>query len=205
MLAACGGGDDDTADSTTTTLAVATTTTVAAAPATTAAAVTTTTLASLTDIVTEGATVVVANSSTIDGAAGRLSDRLEVVGFTMGTPTNGSEGQLEVTKIYVAPDDEAAAAVAESVRLVLGGGDIELFELGVPAPVDDGDVGDATVVVSMANDVADIPLTTLQGGSTGDTPGDSGDGGTETTAPETTAPETTAPESTAPETTAADG
>lgn len=163
VLAACGGGDDDSADSTTTTLAVATTTTLAAAATTTVAPATTTTEVTVPEFVTEGATVVVANSSTINGAAGRLSERLAVAGFTMGDPTNGSEGQLEITKIYVDPDDADAEAVAESVRLALGVGDIELFELGVPAPVESGDVGDATVVVSMGNDVADVPLEVLQG------------------------------------------
>ena len=35
--------------------------------------------------------------------------------------------------------------------------------MGVPAPVESGDIGDASIVVSMGNDVADVPLEQLQG------------------------------------------
>lgn len=164
VLAACGGGDDDAdATTTTTTLAVATTTTVPVVVATTAATVPATTQPTAPDLVTEGATVIVANSSNINGAAGRMTDRLAIAGFSVGTPTNGSEGQLEVTKIYFDPSNENAQAVAESVRLALGGGDITLFEMGVPAPVESGDIGDASVLVSMGNDVSDKSLEELQG------------------------------------------
>ena len=160
LVAACGGDDDDAeATTTTTTLATATTTTVVAATTTTT---TTTTLAEV-DYDTEGAIVIVANSSSINGAAGRMSDRLEAVGFSTGEPTNGSEGTLELTKIYFDPSNERAQPVAESLRLAFGGGDIALFEMGVPAPVESGDIGDATVVVSMGNDIADKSLEELQG------------------------------------------
>ena len=141
----------------------------------------------------------VANSSGINGAATRMSDRLEVVGFTMDEPTNGSEGQLEITKVYFDPANENALAVAESVRLALGGGDIELFEMGVPAPVESGEIGDATVLVSMGNDTADKSLEELQGREVvaDDTtaPDDTTDEGdtTDTTAPDDTT-DTTAPE-----------
>ena len=129
------------------------------------------------EFTTTGATLVVANSSTVNGAAGRLTDRLAVAGFSTGTPANGSEGQLQVTKIYYDPSNENAEAVAESVRLALGGGDIQLCEMGVPAPVDSGDVGDASIVVSMGNDIVDKSLEELQGLTTTD------DATTETTAP----------------------
>lgn len=164
-LGACGGDDDDSSESsTTTTLApsAVTTTTTAAAETTT----TTTSEAVVPDevvYVTEGASVVVANASGINGAAGRMSDQLEVVGFDMGTPTNSSEGQLEVTKVYYDPENPDALPVAESVRLALGGGDIELLEMGAPAPVEDGDIGDATVLITMGNDTADKTLAELQG------------------------------------------
>jgi hypothetical protein len=188
VLAACGGGDDDADSSTTTTTlapAAETTSTVAAATTTIA----TTTVPVVIDLVTEGATVVVANSSNINGAAGRMSDRLAIAGFTMGEPTNGSEGQLEITKIYFDPANENAQPVAESVRAALGGGDIQLFEMGVPAPVESGDIGDATIVVSMGNDTADKSLEELQGlvvpaetpDDTDDTTDDTTDDGDDTT------------------------
>ena len=51
----------------------------------------------------------------------------------------------------------------EAARETLGGGDIELFEMGVPAPVESGEIGNATVLVSMGNDTADKSLEELQG------------------------------------------
>ena len=163
LLGACGGGSDDEASTTTepsiaVTLAPSTT---AAATTTTAAPTTTTTIA----LITEGATVAVANASGINGGAGRLSDRLEVAGFTMTDPTNSADsvGQLATSQVYFVADDEEALAVAQSIRLVLGGGDIEIVEVGTPAPTSSGELGSATVVVLMGNDVVDKSLEELQG------------------------------------------
>ena len=163
LLGACGGGSDDEASTTTepsiaVTLAPSTT---AAATTTTAAPTTTTTIA----LITEGATVAVANASGINGGAGRLSDRLEVAGFTMTDPTNSADsvGQLATSQVYFVADDEEALAVAQSIRLVLGGGDIEVVEVGTPAPTSSGELGSATVVVLMGNDVVDKSLEELQG------------------------------------------
>jgi hypothetical protein len=98
------------------------------------------------------------------------------VGFTMGEPTNSTEGQLETTKIYFDPENPDAEPVAASLRLALGGGDIELLEMGTPAPVADGDIGDATVLIAMANDTADKSLEELQGRApAADTGGDDGE------------------------------
>ena len=183
-LGACGGGDDESDDTTPdTTLAAATTTTQAAVTTTTTATETTPAVPDEPDYVTEGAVVIVANSSNVNGAAGRMSDRLAAVGFEMGTATNGTEGQLEVTKIYYDPANENALPVAESLREALGGGDIQVFEVGVPAPVDSGDPGDATVIVSMGNDTADKTLEELQGRApaASDDSGDDSDDGSDTT------------------------
>ncbi|WP_133867345.1 LytR C-terminal domain-containing protein [Ilumatobacter fluminis] len=183
-LGACGGGDDESDDTTPeTTLAAATTTTQAAVTTTTTATETTPAVPDEPDYVTEGAIVIVANSSNVDGGAGRMSDRLAAVGFEMGTATNGTEGQLEVTKIYYDPANENALPVAESLREALGGGDIQVVEVGVPAPVDSGDPGDATVIVSMGNDTADKTLEELQGRAPAesDDTGDDSDGGSDTT------------------------
>lgn len=165
MLTACGGDDDDEASSessTTTTIASLSqpTTTVAR---TTTVAPATTTLPPLV-LVTDGATIVIANASGVDGAAGRMTDNLEVAGFTAGDATNSSEGPLATTKIYYDPDNAAAKPVADSLREALGGGDIEVLELTVPAPLTDPDsIGEASVLVAMGNDVADTPLDELQG------------------------------------------
>ena len=164
-LSACGGDDDDgaaEASSTTTTIASlsATSTTVAR---TTTVAPATTTLPALV-LVTDGATIVVANASGVDGAAGRMTDALEEAGFTAADATNSSEGPLSTSKVYYDPGNEAAKAVADSLREALGGGDIEVLELTVPAPLGDPDsIADATVLVAIGNDVADKPLDVLQG------------------------------------------
>ena len=104
-----------------------------------------------------------ANASTINGAAGRMTDQLGLAGFTTGTPANSTESPLEVTKVYYDPDNPNAKAIADSVRSALGGGEITVLELSVPAPVDSGDIGDATVLVAMGNDVSDQTLAELQG------------------------------------------
>lgn len=168
-LSACGGGDDDddaTASTTVTTVAATLApTTVAPAPVATTAPPATT--AAPSEFVTDGAVVIVANSSGIDGAAGRLTDRLAIAGFTTGGATNASEtvGQLTTTQIHYVPGDADALAVAQSVKTALGGSDdIELIEVGTPAPTESGELGGATVVVLMGNDVADRSLEELQGG-----------------------------------------
>lgn len=162
-FSACGGDDDDTEATTTTTVASSNTLSpVTAATTTTTTVPTTTTLAQL-ELVTEGATVVVANASGINGSAGRMTDALAIVGFTTGTATNSSEGQLNTSKVYYDPENENAKAVAESLREALGGGDIEVLELAVPAPTSDGEIGDASVLLAMGNDTADKTLDELQG------------------------------------------
>jgi hypothetical protein len=164
VAGACGGGDDDdTTDSASTTVAVTVApTTLPPATTTTSPPTTTTTI----PLVTEGATVLVANASGINGSAGRMTDAIASVGFSTEAATNSSDtvGQLSVSQIYYDADDAAAEAVATSLKALLGGGEIELLELGVPAPTESGDVGDATVLLMMGNDISDKSLAELQGG-----------------------------------------
>lgn len=170
VLVACGGDDDsaDSGDSTTDEMsessdeaATSTTPQVTTATTTTVAATTTTTVA----LVTEGASVMVANASGINGAAGRMSVALEEVGFTVVAAANSTESQLSISKIYYDPANPDAEAVADSVQAVLGGGDIPVEEIVEPPPVDTGTLGDATVLVAMGNDTADKTLAELSGGS----------------------------------------
>lgn len=157
------GGDDDSAATTTTTevIAIATTTTVPP-PVTDE---TTTTVPPTVEVVTEGAKVVVANASGVNGAAGRLTDRLAAVGFDMVAATNSADtvSNLATTQIYYDASVEAARVVADSLRQVLGGGDIEVLEVTVPALTASGELGEADVLVLMGDDVADRPLDELQG------------------------------------------
>ncbi len=160
IAAGCGGGDDAAETTTTTSQPV---TTQPAVATTLAATTTTVPVTTQPAIVTEGAIVAVANASRVDGGAGRLSERLGIAGFEMGTPANSSEGPLEVSRVYYNASVDGAQQVAESVRVTLGAGPIELLELPTPAPVESGDIGDATVLVAMGNDIADKTLADLQG------------------------------------------
>ncbi len=164
MLAGCGGGDDDdAASSSSTSSSVA----VTVAPLVTTAPTIGSTLPPVTtapELVTTGAKLIVANASGINGAAGRMTDALAIAGFSTGDPTNSSEGQLATTKIYFDEANADAETVANSIRLALGGGAIQVLPMGTPAPVTSGEVGDATIVVAMGNDVSDKTLAELQGG-----------------------------------------
>ena len=106
FIAACGGGDAAEVVTTTTEASVETT----VAPSATTTVEVTTTIA-VPEVVTDGAVVIVANASSINGSAGRMSELLANEGFDMGTPTNSTEGALGASKIYYI-DDEAALAVA---------------------------------------------------------------------------------------------
>ena len=157
LLVAC-GGSDDAEDTSTTAESAGSDSTVLDATSTTTA--TTTTLATTAsgefEYVTDGAVVVVANASRVDGAAGLLSDGLGAVGFTVTEPTNSADDveNIETTQIFYSPGDAAAQAVAENLRLAFGGGDIVVEEVAVPAPTESGDLGEGTVLVLLGNDIA---------------------------------------------------
>jgi len=141
-------GGSASVDVTTTTIDTGLTTT-------TAPSVTTTTL------VTEGATVIVANASGVPGSAGRMTDTLALAGFTMGEATNSTTGQIEVSVVYYDPGIAAAQDVANSVALVMGGLTVETVP--TPPPVDGGSLGDAGVLVMLGTNQADKTLEEMSG------------------------------------------
>ena len=164
VLASCGGSEEPAAEEPTVEAEAAVTTTAAPAPTTTEAPATTeaptTTLA---EVNYAAAVVVVANASSVNGSAGRMSDILSAAGYTMGSATNSTEGQLGATKVYYATGDDAAQAVAESIVRVLGGA-IELLQLpGVP-PVESASLDGATVLIALGDDWADRNPTAATGG-----------------------------------------
>ena len=147
------------------------------------------------EIVTEGATVVVANANGISGSAGRMSTRLENRGFTMGEPANAVE-DLEDSVVQYDASIASAQDVAESVAFLMGG--IEVTQLETPPPVDGGDIGGAGVLVLLGANEADKTLNRLQrdaaAEATGAAPEPSGsEDGTADTTEDTTA-DTTADE-----------
>jgi len=132
-------------------------TTAATAPSTVA---TTTPPTTEPPIVTDGATVVVANASGVPGSAGRMTDELAAVGFTMGTATNATSGQQAASTVHYDATIAAAQAVAESVASVMGG--LEVSTVPDPVPVDGGTLDGAGVLVLLGTDEADQSLDDLQ-------------------------------------------
>jgi hypothetical protein len=119
-------------------------------------------------LVTAGATVVVANANGIKGTASSMSTALQIAGFTMGEPSNKSEGidDLDITQIWYDPAQPAAQQVAESVNRALGGG-LAVTPLAGPPPVDSGTINGAGVLVMLGKDKANKTLEELNpsGGS----------------------------------------
>ena len=162
-LAACSGSGSQTRPSlldplTTTAAAVSTSTSSPTTTSSTTSTTTTTTPPTTTiPLVTEGASVIVANAADVPGAAAETSSALGALGFVMGEPTNAAawDEMLDVTKIYARPE---AAAVAESLSRVLGGVAVE--RMPTPAPILGANeaLGDAGVIVMLGKDLAGQPL-----------------------------------------------
>ena len=135
---------DTTADGGVTTIAPdgAVTTTATSAPAT----------PTTPPAVTTGATVIVANASNVDGAAGRFTTALQGVQFTTAEPTNAT-AKLPVSVVYYASGDTAAQGVASYLASLLGGVAVE--PMPTPPPVEGGalDTG-VTVLLMLGSDKA---------------------------------------------------
>ena len=131
------------------------------------------------EIVTDGATVVVANANGVSGSAGRMSTRLEKQGFTMGEPANATVDR-ENTVVQYDASIASAKAVADSVAVVMGG--VNVTKLPSPPKVDGGDLGGAGVLVLLGANEADKNLKQLQkaadADATGAAPDPSGSDGT---------------------------
>ena len=112
----------------------------------------TTTTTTVPQLVTTGATVLVANASGVPGSAGRMSDELAAIGFTLAEPTNATSG-LEQSVVHADPANAAAQAVAESVARSMG--NLAVEPLPATIPVEGGSLGDATVLVLLGTAQAD--------------------------------------------------
>ena len=129
-------------------------------PSTVDSTVADTTTTTLPALVTQGATVIVANASGVPGSAGRMTDELEAAGFTTGTATNATSGPLEQSVVYYDAAIAAALDVANSVARVMGGLTVEVVPS--PPPVEGESLGDAGVVVMLGTAQADKPLSELE-------------------------------------------
>ena len=104
----------------------------------------------------EGATVVVANASNVNGAAGRLSTALEGKGFTMATATNATS-RLEVSTIYYNAANPNALAVATTASTLMG--TVTVAEAPTPVPIEGGVLPEGVdVLVLLGSDKADKTL-----------------------------------------------
>jgi len=159
LLAACSSSGPTVAATTTSpSTTVAPTTTTSTTTTTLPPTTTTTTI----PIITEGAVVLVANASDIDGAARQITAELEGLGFRTNKPTNaaGNEDKLDVSKVYFLPLGEAAA---QSIALLMGG--VAISKMPTPAWIIGGTeaLGDTNVLVMLGSDLAGESLPGLAG------------------------------------------
>ena len=133
-------------------------TTESTTPSTVESTATSSTTSTLPPLVTQGATVVVANASGVPGSAGRMTDELTGAGFTTAPATNSTQ-QLEQSIVYYDPSVAAAQDVANSVARVMGGLTVETVPS--PPPVEGGELGDASVLVLLGTAQSDRTLEEL--------------------------------------------
>jgi hypothetical protein len=153
-------GDDG--DATATTVDPSATTVATLAPATT-----------VPTVVTEGASVLVANANNVGGSAGQMQRALETgPGFTVAGAVNASTsvGTLDSSVIYYVEANTQAQPVAESLGEVLGGVS-DILPMPDTPPTADGDLMGADVLLMLGNDKAGKTLEELNpdlasGGST---------------------------------------
>lgn len=165
------GGDapSDVDDATGSTVADPTAT--SAQPATSAPTPTT------PELVTEGASVLVANANSVGGSAGDMTKTLESRGYDLADPTNASGANLDATVVYFEGTIEAAEAVANSVARDLGGVAVEAMP--TPPPTESGSLGEAGVLVVLGENEAGKSLDELAPAdepATGEAPAPAGAG-----------------------------
>lgn len=117
---------------------------------------TTTTTSTVPPLVTTGASVIVANANGQSGTAATMSEALELgPKFTMVEPTDtaASVPDIDVSVVYYVPSIAGAQAVAESLNTVLGGR-LQVSPLQGTAPVADGDMRGAGVLLMLGRDLA---------------------------------------------------
>jgi hypothetical protein len=114
-------------------------------------------------LVTEGASVIVANANGVGGSASAMSRALETgPGFVVVDPVNSSAtiNDLELSVIYFVPANPAAEVVADSLATVLGGVATIAPMPEVP-PTRDGTLNGAEVLLMLGNDKAGKTLAEL--------------------------------------------
>jgi hypothetical protein len=120
---------------------------------------------STTVFTTEGAIVVVANASNVNGAAGQLTTALTGKGFDLVAATNAN-ADIDVSKIFYDSANPLAQSVAQSIASLMLVAEVAPIES--PAPVEGGALqGGATVLVLLGADKAGKTLDQMAAGGTG--------------------------------------
>lgn len=118
-------------------------------------------------LVVEGATAVVANASTVNGAAGQLTIALAGQGFTLAQATNSAPGEKrEESVVYYDESNPAALNVATSIARLMGS-TVTVQPLPTPPPVETGSLAEGvTVLVMLGSDKAGSKLEEMASGTT---------------------------------------
>lgn len=113
-------------------------------------------------IVTQGASVIVANANGQGGTAGAMSRAIGTAGFTVVDPTDASSTvpDLDASVIYFDPAVPAAQEVADSLARVLGGVS-SIAPLPETPPTSDGSLNGANVLLMLGLDKANKTLAEL--------------------------------------------
>ena len=144
----------------------------------------TTTTTTEPPLVTEGATVVVANASGVPGSAGRMTTELATLGFVTAEATNSTQSGLTASIVQYDPSIAAAQAVAESVARAMGGLTVEVVP--TPPPVEGGSLNGAGVLVLLGTDAADKTIAQLSATEASVAPAPDVSGGSTDSTPDTT-------------------
>ncbi|MEO6652240.1 MAG: LytR C-terminal domain-containing protein [Ilumatobacteraceae bacterium] len=110
-----------------------------------------------------GVPIIVANANGQGGSAGKVTAVLETgAGFdtVQATNANTQVSALEASVIYFDPAQPEAQAVAESLSRVLGGG-LSVQPIPEVAPISDGDLRGAGVLLMLGMDFADVTVEQL--------------------------------------------
>jgi LytR cell envelope-related transcriptional attenuator len=115
------------------------------------------------EIVTTGASIIVANANGVSGSAGQMKRALETgYGFVVVDAVNASAsvGDVDATLIYFDATNPQAESVAKSLAEVLGGVSSVAPLSGTP-PTADGEMQGAFVLLILGNDKAGKTLAEL--------------------------------------------
>ncbi len=128
-----------------------------------AGAVDVTTTTALVDVKT-GTKVQVANSSSGQGVAGKLSKDLQANGFQTGKATNSTGASVAATTVYYDPANTSGQPVAETVARLLGGVTVQPLPAAIPIQGGALDTG-VGVLILLGNDKAGKTIAEMSGAS----------------------------------------